>query len=490
MFLWKWIIVFLIAILRESLSMIIKYLSFIYGVCMCVEDVIEYLLSKDVDFCDARFERRYNLSVGVVNGKLRYINTSVSEGISIRVMIRGAWGYASTTDTSWDSLRSAADRAYKNAKKLCGRRKLSLDAITTTTSVRASIKVNPMDVDLEDKIDILMVLDGAQREADNRIANSNSAYSESILSFHLANSLGGNVSWEEVRIRIMAYSLALEAGNIQYSFFVRDGTVGFELIKSIDLNDEGIKVAREAVEMLSAKKPPSGLMTVIVDPSVSGVLAHEVMGHASEADEVIGKRSFLSGIVGKTIGSEAVTMIDDGTIPGAYGTIPFDSEGTRSSRTIIIENGIYRGYMHSLETAALMGLKPTGNGRAQDFNRKVFVRMTNTFFEKGDWKLEEIIEDTKEGILALKSIGGMEDPVGGGFETRVLRGYIIRNGERRELIRSFTLTGKALEILKTVDAVSREFELHGGLCGKGEEDMIPVSTGGPYMRAKILVGGG
>jgi len=457
---------------------------------MSVEDIIEYLSNKDIDFCDARFERRYSLSIGIVNGELRYINTNISEGVSIRVFIEGVWGYASTTDTSWDSLKSATNRAYKNAKKLGGGRRLSLDAVTTSTSVKAQIKINPMNVDLEDKIDILMALDKAQREADSRVVNSNSAYSESILSFHLANSLGGNVLWEEIRTRIIAYSLASEAGNIQYSFFVKDGTVGFELVKSIDLNAEGSKVAKEAVEMLSAKRPPSGLMTVIVDPSVSGVLAHEVMGHASEADEVIGKRSFLSNMVGKTVGSEIVTMIDDGTIPGAHGTIPFDSEGTRSSRTIIIKNGVYRGYMHSLETAALMGLKPTGNGRAQDFNRRVFVRMTNTFFERGDWKLEEIIEDTKEGILALRSISGMENPVGGGFETRVLRGYIIRNGEKKELIRSFTLTGKALEILKTIDAVSREFELHGGTCGKGEEDSVPVSTGGPYMRAKILVGGG
>jgi len=457
---------------------------------MGVEDIVEYLSRKDVDFCDARFERRYSLSIGVVNGELRYINTGVSEGVSIRVFIGGAWGYASTTDISWDSLKSAADRAYRNAKRLRGEKKLSLDAITTSMSVRAPIKINPMDIDLGDKIDVLMTLDRAQREADSRIANSNSAYSESILSFHLANSLGGNVLWEEIRTRIVAYSLASEAGNIQYSFFVKDGTVGFELIKGIDLNAEGDRVAKEAVEMLSAKRPPSGLMTVIVDPSVSGVLAHEVMGHASEADEIIGRRSFLSNMIGKTVASEVITMIDDGTVPGAHGTIPFDSEGTMSSRTIIIGNGVYRGYMHSLETAALMGLKPTGNGRAQDFNRKVFVRMTNTFFERGDWKLEEIIEDTKEGVLALKSISGMEDPVGGGFETRVLRGYIIRNGEKKDLIRGFTLTGKALEILKTVDAVSREFELHGGTCGKGEEDSVPVSTGGPYMRAKILVGGG
>jgi len=229
---------------------------------------------------------------------------------------------------------------------------------------------------------------------------------------------------------------------------------------------------------------------VIIDPDVAGLLAHEVMGHASEADEIVKKRSFLTGVVGKKVGSELVTMVDDGTVPGAYGTIPFDSEGTPSSKTIIIENGVYKGYMHNLETAAIMNVKLTGNGRAQDYNRRVWVRMTNTFFEKGDWDLEEMISETKKGLLALKALSGMEDPVGGGFEARVLKGYIIENGEKKNFVRSFTLTGKALDILKTVDAVSKDFTLHGGSCGKGEEDFVPVSTGGPYMRAKILVGGG
>jgi TldD protein len=116
--------------------------------------------------------------------------------------------------------------------------------------------------------------------------------------------------------------------------------------------------------------------------------------------------------------------------------------------------------------------------------------MTNTFFEPRDCTLDEIISDTKEGLLAMKFISGMEDPVGGGFQARALRGYVIKNGQKKNLVRSLTLTGKAIDILKTVDMVSEDFKLSGGNCGKGEEDWIPVSSGGPYMRAKIIVGGG
>jgi TldD protein len=183
-------------------------------------------------------------------------------------------------------------------------------------------------------------------------------------------------------------------------------------------------------------------------------------------------------------------MIDDGTVKQAFGSIPFDCEGTPSSRTVVIKNGVYSGFMHSLETSGEFHTKPTGNARAQDYTRRVFVRMTNTFFEPGDSTLDEIIEDTKDGLLAVQGISGMEDPVGGGFQVRVLKGYTIRNGEKQALVRSFTLTGKALDILKTVDLVGKEFMLSGGNCGKGEEDWVPVTSGGPYMRAKIIVGGG
>jgi TldD protein len=214
------------------------------------------------------------------------------------------------------------------------------------------------------------------------------------------------------------------------------------------------------------------------------------MGHASEADEVIRQRSFLSNAVGKRVGSELVSMVDDGIVPQAYGSIPFDAEGTPSSRTVIIEKGIYKGFMHSLETAGEFHVKPTGNARAQDYNRRVFVRMTNTFFEPRDCTLDEMIAETKEGLWAVQGWSGMEDPVGGGFQCRVVKGYVIRNGQQKDLVRGFTLTGKALDILKTVDMVGKDLSLWGGHCGKGEEDWLPVTSGGPYMRAKIIVGGG
>jgi TldD protein len=223
---------------------------------------------------------------------------------------------------------------------------------------------------------------------------------------------------------------------------------------------------------------------------VSGLLAHEVMGHASEADEVVKRRSFLTDAVGKEVASPVISMYDDGTVSKAHGTILYDDEGTPASRTAIIENGIYKGYMHTLESASLMGVRPTGNGRAENFGKRIWTRMTNTFFGPGDRALDDLIADTRYGILCDKMVNGMEDPVGGGFEAKVLRGFLIENGRITDMLRSFTLTGRALEILRTTDAATKDVIFDGGMCGKGIEDWVNVSSGGPYCRSVIIVGGG
>jgi TldD protein len=308
--------------------------------------------------------------------------------------------------------------------------------------------------------------------------------------FRLVNTAGSQLEWDEIRTRAVVQPVAREGNKMQFNYDFRGGKTGYELIQAIDIEPFGADCAKGALELLSAEKPPSGKMTVIADGDISGLIAHEVCGHASEADEVVKKRSFLTDMAGVKVGTDLVTMVDDGTLKEYAGSYPFDSEGTPSSRTVIIENGVFKGYMHTIETASLMGVEPTGNGRAQDYNRRIFARMTNTFFDVGDWKDEDIIADTKDGLYVAKSLSGMEDVVGGGVQCSALKGYIIKNGELTQLVRSMTLAGKVLEILKTVDAVGNKLQFSGGTCGKGEEDYIPVTSGGPHMRMEMVVGGG
>ncbi|MFX1602371.1 MAG: TldD/PmbA family protein, partial [Promethearchaeota archaeon] len=423
----------------------------------------------------------------------RTFNQANKSGTVARALVGESWGQASTTDALTDErLKKLLSDATKMAKATSKytRKKIDLSGVIAMEKrVWQKVKEDPADVPTEDKLEFVMELDRSQK-VDDRIVNVNSVYMDSKRVYRLVNTVGTRLEWDELRIRSTVNPVARKGDRMQFDYDSVSGLEGFEMIRNLDVSEFASKPAKGAVELLSASKAPSGNLTVVMDGDLAGVVAHEVCGHASEADEVVKGRSFLSGMVGKEMGSELVSMVDDGTIEGKYGTFPFDSEGTPSSRTMIIDKGVYAGYLHTIETAALMGVSPTGNGRAQDYNRRVFARMTNTFFDKGDWSDEEIISDTKDGVYVIKSLSGMEDVVGGGVQVTALKGYLIKNGEIAEPVRSMALAGKVLDILATVDAVGKELEFSAGTCGKGEEDWAPVTSGGPHMRAEMIVGGG
>ncbi|MFW9843441.1 MAG: TldD/PmbA family protein [Candidatus Thorarchaeota archaeon] len=454
---------------------------------------IEDISEKAVTFADIRQESQASTQIMVVNGDLRRFARATKAGAIARALVGECWGMASTSEElTTENCKALLTEASKAAKANARFSRQSLD-FSSVKPIEQTLwqecKIDPESVSTEDKLEFTMSLDKSM-QTDERIVNRNSLYDDTKKVFHLVNTAGSKLEWDEIRTRAGIFPVAREGNIMQSNYEFRGGKTGYELIKEIDVETFGAECAKGALELLSAEKPPSGSLTVIADGDISGLIAHEVCGHASEADEVVKKRSFLTDLVGLKIGTDLVTMVDDGTLKESAGSYPFDSEGTPSSRTVIIENGVFKGYMHTIETASLMGVAPTGNGRAQDYNRRIFARMSNTFFDKGDWKNDEIIADTKDGLYVNKSTSGMEDVVGGGVQCSALKGYIIKNGEISQLVRSMTLAGKVLDILKTVDAVGNELKFFGGTCGKGEEDFIPVTSGGPHMRMEMVVGGG
>jgi len=449
---------------------------------------VERMRDLGAEFCDARFQDSADLVIRVSDSEVRTLTDARLSGFGLRARIGGSWGYAAVVTDDRGKVLDAAAKAVRSARAGGAPGRPIPEGRAATGHHPARAKVHPSDVSVEDKLRMARELDAAQRISD-KVVNTNATYVEEVKRTALVSSLGADLDWEDVRLRLVASTVAADAGRREMFHEFMDGTGGMEVLRKRELNEMGSAAAKEAVIMLDAIRPPSGRITCITDPVISGLLAHEVMGHASEADEIVKRRSFLTDKVGQVVANEQITMVDDGSIEGAHGSIQFDDEGTPSSRTVIIEDGVYRGYMHSLETAAEMNVTPTGNGRAQDFGRRVWVRMTNTFFEAGDWTLEEMIEDVKFGVVTDRMINGMEDPVGGGFEAKALRGYLVENGQITKPVRSFTLTGKALDILRTTDAVGDRVQLDAGMCGKGAEDWVPVSSGGPYCRSQIIVGG-
>jgi len=452
-----------------------------------LQKAVERMISDGAEFCDARSQELKTIGIQSLNGDIRHLAQKKLGGTCLRVWIGGRWGYGTTSTFQPEEIMKAASAAVRNARGV-KKSDLKIEPPIIKQSISQKVKVHPNDVDLQEKIAAVLDLDKAQER--DKVINRIGSYSEELKENYLINSVGSEIGWDEVRTRFRAMSIASDGNGMERYYDGPDGTAGFELVKSVNIEKLGRNTAKEAVATLKAERAPSGALTVITDPMMSGLLAHEVMGHASEADEVIKKRSFLTGVVGTKVASPVISMYDDGTYKGGHGSVPFDDEGTRSSKTQIIKDGVYTGYMHTLETASAMGVEPTGNGRAEDFGKRVWARMTNTYFAPGDRKLDDMIADTKYGILCDKMVNGMEDPVGGGFEAKSLRGFLIENGKITKMLNSFTLTGRALEILRTTDAASKEFSVDGGMCGKGIEDWVNVSSGGPYCRSTIIIGGG
>lgn len=451
-------------------------------------DAVNRMNDLGAEFCDAKSQTIRSTGISSLNGELRQLVEKSTGGVCLRAWIGGRWGYGTVTSFDRKDVLKAAESAVRNASGE-KKSKLVLEPSAVRKKVDADVRIHPDSVSLDEKISAAIDMDKAQ-SIDQRIINSIGSYSEEIKDNCLVNSAGSDLSWQEVRTLCRAMSVAADGSRMERYYDGPDSTRGYEIVRDLDIEGVGRRTAEEAIATLSAERAPSGNLTVISDPMVSGLLAHEAMGHASEGDEITKRRSFLTDAVGKKVASDVICMYDNGTVPGAHGSVPFDDEGTPSSCTKIIDHGVYTGYMHSLETAAQLGVKPTGNGRAENFGKRTWVRMTNTYFGPGTWDKDELISDTKYGILCDKMVNGMEDPVGGCFEAKCLRGYLVENGEITKMLQSFTLTGKSVEILCSADALSKEVVLDGGMCGKGIEDWVRVSSGGPYMRAKMIVGGG
>jgi len=419
-----------------------------------LSEAVARMQDLGAEFSDARSQTVKVIGVSSLNGGLRQLVQKSTGGVCLRAWNGGRWGYGTVTSFDRGAVLKAAEDAVRNASG-DGRSDLRLEPSVVRRHDRADVRIHPDSVDLDEKISAARDLDKAQSH-DERIINSVGSYSEEVKSNALVSSAGSDMSWEEVRVLCRAMSVAADGQRMERYYDGPDSTRGYEVVRDLDLEELGRTTAAEAIATLKADRAPSGNLTVISDPMVSGLLAHEAMGHASEGDEITKKRSFLTGAEGRKVASDIISMYDDGTVRGAHGSIP----------------------------------SPTGNGRAESYGKRVWVRMTNTFFGPGEWDRDEIIADTKEGILCDKMINGMEDPVGGCFEAKCLRGFLVRNGEIVKPLQSFTLTGRSVDILSSADALSKEVVLDGGMCGKGIEDWVRVSSGGPYMRARMIVGGG
>jgi TldD protein len=241
--------------------------------------------------------------------------------------------------------------------------------------------------------------------------------------------------------------------------------------------------------MLTARKAPAGRMPAVISSKAGGTMIHEAIGHGLEADLAQQGLSVFSGMLGEKVATELITVIDDATLPGKRGSFRFDDEGTPSQRTVLVEQGILKSYMYDKLTAMKEGKPSTGNGRRESYQNRPIPRMTNTFIAPGTHNPEEIMRSVDQGLFVVKMGGGQVNTVTGDFVFDVQEGYLIRNGQRSDLVRGATLAGNGPEILKSIDMVGTDLGFSIGTCGKDAQG-IPVTDAMPTVRIPEIVVGG
>ncbi len=439
-----------------------------------------------MDFYDTRVIKSVSTAIILDNGEIREISNNFSSGAAVRVLSGGAWGFVSqdnpenlkeTLASAGKLAEAARDRSHRAPIRLAPVEKPTLRNLPQVVE-------NPRDIPIEDKVKLLVELEKEARG--DGIKSTSVIYSESLTTVRYSSSEGLDCEYTLNRTGFAVSAVAMSEGMYQIGRESRFGVSGFEIFKKHDAFGLARKAASTAIELLSAKTPKGGTYPVILDQELAGVFIHEAVGHAVEADHVMEGNSILAGKIGEQIASPLITAYDDPSLH-EFGYYPFDDEGAESKRTTLIQDGVLKSFLHSRETAGILGGE-SRNSRAQGYARPV-IRMSNTFIGDGEMKFDEMLGELKDGIYLKGSRGGQVNPGEGVFQFNAERGYMVRNGELTTPLRDVSLSGHTLEILNNVVAVGNDREMNSGRCGKAGQ-LVPVSDGSPHLLVKRAMVGG
>ena len=452
--------------------------------------IVGYGQGLGAEYVEVRAQSLFKTLLTTKDGIVEGAKEGKECGAGVRVLVNGTWGFVSLGNLESKLLTKAVDDAVKLAKAASLRVKNPVklaEAETVEDRIVAKPKKDPQTVSMEQKIGDVLAMDKTVFGFDNRIKSCTISYLDVTGKSHFVNSDGTCIEQDKLYVwgRVLA---SAKQGSVFASAREEIGsTSGYEVFDLETPEKVGTMVAKRVVEQLNAKTPKGGCFPAVIGPNVVGVFIHEAMGHLAEADLML-SGSVLYDKLGKQIASEAVTVYDDGTVDGAFGSFKYDDEGVRTQKTLLIEKGKLVGLMHNRETAAKLNMEPTGNARAEDFRYEPIIRMRNTYLAAGDRTFEELIEDIDFGYY-LKSFRGGQANLDGTFQVGIQEAYEIVKGQLGDAVRSASISGNTLETLHMVDAVGKDFELWSGRCGKGQTAFI--CDGGPHIRVgEVIIGGG
>ncbi|MBN1401602.1 MAG: TldD/PmbA family protein [Anaerolineae bacterium] len=447
------------------------------------------LAASKADYTEIRLEEREATVVSYRGKELESVSAVIDAGGIVRCLCRtGGWGMATFNDRS--DLADKVEQAYRCACVAHPEEPIGLAPVPAVEDhLVATLGNDFRGLPLARKKALIEGYNALVLGTSDKIVDTRSSYSDSFRRVVYANSQGSYIEEERPRVTVFLMATARDGDNVQRAHESRSGQRGFEFVEGLEPLAE--TMAQRAVALLSAETVVGGRYPVVLDPQLAGVFVHEAFGHLSESDFVYeNPQAQKTMVLGRRFGRDILTIYDDGALPGLQGTHLYDDEGTPTGRSDLIKAGVLVGRLHSRETAAKMGERPTGNARALTYRYPPIVRMTNTAIEAGETPFEELIGDIRLGVYACDAYGG--ETALENFSFSSAYAYMIRDGQIAELVKDVILAGNLFATLANIDAIGSDFVWgqSGGGCGKGGQNGLPVGFGSPHVRIQNVTIGG
>ncbi len=455
-----------------------------------IRQILEAATRDGVDDADLYFEHSISTAVGLSDGAVNRAHTSIDLGVGVRVVVGDQVGYAYTEDLSRTSMLRAARTAASVARS--GGAPTPIATPYSAGSDHYPVHRYWSDVDLSERVPLVRAWESAAFARSDEIIRVQASFGDTDKRVLIARA-DGSVSGDYRPMTQAHVSCTAErAGQREtgsYNVAGREDLSYYDAARQQRLVENAVD---RALRSLEAGKPPAGEMPVVLAAGSSGILLHEAIGHGMEADFNRKGISIYANQMGKRIAPDEVTIVDDATLPGARGSLNVDDEGSKTERTVLVEQGTLRSYLHDRISARHYGVAPTGSGRRESFRHPVLPRMRSTYMDAGPHDPQAIIASVERGLYCETFANGSVQIGAGDFAFYVRHGYLIENGKLTRPVKDVNLIGSGPKVLESIEMVGNDLEIDEGgwTCGK-EGQGVPVSQGMPTVKVRNLsVGGG
>ena len=454
-----------------------------------LQNVLGDMMSHKIDYADLYFQYSRSESWGLEEGQVKSGNFSIDQGVGVRAVSGEKTAFAYSDDITLSALKEAA-KATKAIASLGGEQ--TTGNVIQRTAPQLYLPHDPIaSMSAEAKVKLLEKLESIARKLDPRISQVTASIAGEYEVIMIARHDGVMAADVRPLVRLSINVIAESGGRREQGSAGGGGRFDYSYFTDEILHDYAKKAVHQAIINLDARPAPAGSMTVVLGAGWPGILLHEAIGHGLEGDFNRKGSSAFSNMIGQQVAAKGITIVDDGTIQDRRGSLSVDDEGNPTNRTVLIEDGILRGYIQDTLNARLMNMPVTGNARRESYAHIPMPRMTNTYMLNGTVPPEEIIKSVKRGLYAANFGGGQVDITSGKYVFSAAEAYMIEDGKITYPVKGATLIGNGPEVLKRVSMIGNDMALDSGVgtCGK-EGQSVPVGVGQPTLKIDALTVGG